>query len=210
MSIFSDTTKKMMKAMDIKNIHAVPRITKVIVSVGVGKLRDVKGHIEAVEKDLALITGQKPQQRLARKAVAGFAVRAGNIVGYKATLRGKRMEDFVERFVNITLPRVRDFRGLSLKGLDGQGNLSVGVSEHLAFPEIHPDKTDIIFGVEATFVTSATSDAQAEQLFRALGFPFKSTEQMEEEDVQVETAGSRAAKAQQRLAAQKTTTPVAE
>lgn len=209
MSIFTETTKKMMKEMDIKNIHAVPRITKVIVSVGVGKMRDVKGHIEAVEKDLALITGQKPQQRLARKAVAGFAVRAGNIVGYKVTLRGKRMEDFVQRFVNITLPRVRDFRGLSLKGLDGQGNLSVGVSEHLAFPEIHPDKTDIIFGVEVTFVTSANNDAQAEQLFRALGFPFKSAEQMQEEDVQLETAGSRAAKAQQRLAAQKTA-PVAE
>lgn len=198
-----------MKDMDIKNIHAVPRITKVVVSVGVGKHRDVKGYAEAVEKDLATITGQKPQVRMARKAVAGFAVRAGNLVGYKVTLRGKRMEDFVTRFVNITLPRVRDFRGLPLTALDGQGNLSIGLPEQLAFPEIHPDQTDVIFGVEATFVTSAQDHQQAIALFRALGFPFKSQEQMEEEEVQLESAADRAAKARARLATQKTT-PVTE
>lgn len=198
MNLFAETTKLLMKAMGVKNIHAVPRITKVVVSAGVGKNRDNKAYIEAVEKDLAVITGQKPQLRLARKAVAGFGVREGNVVGYKITLRGKRAEDFTARFVGTTLPRVRDFRGLSLTGLDGQGNLSVGVSEHLAFAEIHPDKTDVIFGVEVTFVTSAKNNADGEKLFRALGFPFQSTEQMEEDDLRLETVAEKAAKARAR------------
>jgi len=200
MSMFDDTTKKLMKDLDIHNIHAVPRVTKVVVSVGVGKHRDIKGHVEAVEKDLAAITGQKPQVRVARKAVAGFNVRTGNVVGYRVTLRGKRMEDFVARFVNITLPRVRDFRGISLTSLDDNGNLSVGLAEHLAFPEIHPDKTDVIFGVQSTFVSSARDKKTARALFSALGFPFKSQEQMDEEDVQLETTSSRAAKAKARIA----------
>lgn len=191
-----------MQDMAIKNIHAVPVITKVVVSVGVGKNRDNKAYIEAVERDLAAITGQKPQVRLARKAVAGFNVREHNVVGYKVTLRGKRMEDFVQRFVNVTLPRVRDFRGLSLKSLDGGGSLSVGLPEHLAFPEIHPDKTDVIFGVESTFVTSATSPQVAEQVFRAFGFPLKTQDQTEDDEEQLETVASRAAKTKQKYASQ--------
>jgi large subunit ribosomal protein L5 len=190
MNTFAETTKQLMKDLDIKNIHAVPRITKVVVSVGVGKHREVKGHTEAVIKDLAAITGQRPQPR-------------------QVTLRGKRMEDFVTRFVSVTLPRVRDFRGLSATAIDAQGNLSVGLAEHLAFPEIHPDKTDVIFGVQSTFVTSAKNEEEATALFKALGFPFKSTEQMKEEELRLETAADKAAKARQRLAAQKAA-PVAE
>lgn len=153
------------------NMHAVPRITRVVLNVGVGKQRDNKQHMEAVQRDLALMAGQRPQERLARKAIAGFNVRQGNVVAYRVTLHGKRMEDFIQRFVNVTLPRVRDFRGLPLKSLDGQGNLSVGLREHLPFPEIHPEETDVIFGVQVTFVTTAKTNQEAEQLFRKLGFP---------------------------------------
>lgn len=198
MKLFEATTKALMKKLDIANVHAVPRITKVVVSVGVGKNQGNKPFLEAVEKDVAAITGQKPQVRVARKSVAGFNVREGNVVGYKVTLRGKRMEDFVARFVQATLPRVRDFRGLSTTVFDGQGNISVGIVEHLAFPEIQQDKTDFVFGVEVTFVTSAKDDKEARELFNGLGFPFKTQEQMEEEDVHLETAASRAAKAKQR------------
>ena len=180
MPVITPTTTKLAASLGIKNIHAVPRVTKVVVSVGVGKNRDNKQHIEAVQKDLAAITGQKPRARSARASVAGFNVREGNLVGYTVTLRGKRMEDFLTRFVDITLPRVRDFRGLSLKVLDGNGNASIGLTEHLAFPEIHADKTDVIFGVGITFVTTAKNNETAEQMFRALGFPFR-TEELEED-----------------------------
>lgn len=176
MSVITPTTKKLAESLSITNIHAVPRITKVVVSVGVGKMRDNKQHIEAVQKDLSAITGQKPRERRARASVAGFNVREGNVVGYTVTLRGKRMEDFVTRFVDTTLPRVRDFRGVSLKVLDGQGNASIGLAEQLAFPEIHADKTDVIFGVGVTFVTTAKNNETAEQMFRALGFPLRKEE----------------------------------
>lgn len=180
MSKFNDTYTKLMGDMNVDNVHAVPRITKVVINVGVGKNRDNKQYIEAVERDVALISGQKPHKRLARKAIAGFKVRQNNLVGYRVTLRGKRMEDFVERFVAITLPRVRDFRGLRPSSIDRQGNLSVGLREHLAFPEIHTEKTDIIFGVEVTFVSSAKTEEEGRALFGALGFPFKEAEDAEE------------------------------
>ncbi len=167
------------KHLSIENPHSVPRVTKVILNVGVGKNRDNKQFVEAVERDLALISGQKPHERLARKAVSGFNVRQGNVVAYRVTLRGKRMEDFIQRFVNITLPRVRDFRGLRGNSFDGQGNLSIGLREHLAFPEIHPEKTDVIFGVQATFVTSTNDDEMARKLFLALGFPLQGAEDEE-------------------------------
>lgn len=159
------------KNLKIANMHGVPRIVAVVINVGVGKQRDNKQYLEAVQRDLALITGQRPQERLARKAIAGFNVRQGNIVAYRVTLHGQRMEDFVRRFVHVTLPRVRDFRGLSRRSLDGQGNLNVGLREHLPFPEIHPEQTDVIFGVQVTFVTSAATDNEAETMFRQLGFP---------------------------------------
>ena len=157
--------------LEIKNTHQVPRIAKATVTVGVGKNRDSKPYLESVQRDLALITGQAPQERRARKAIAGFNVRQNNIVGYRVTLRGKRADDFVRRFVSTTLPRVRDFRGISLSSIDQQGNLSVGLPEQLAFPEIHPENTDIVFGVETTFTTTAGDERQAEVLFGELGFP---------------------------------------
>jgi large subunit ribosomal protein L5 len=179
MPIITPTTKKLAESLGIENIHAVPRVTKVVVTVGVGKNRDNKVYVEAVQRDLAAITGQKPSERRAKKSIAGFNVRERNLVGYSVTLRGKRMESFLTRFVGTVLPRIRDFRGLSLSVLDGQGNASIGLTEHLAFPEIRADKTDIIFGVGITFVTTAKDNETAEKMFRALGFPFR-TEELEE------------------------------
>jgi len=169
--------------LGVANVHAIPRIVQVTVNVGVGKNRDSKQHLEAVQRDLALITGQAPHERRARKAVAGFNVRAGNLVGWRVTLRGKRMEDFIRRFVEITLPRVRDFRGLPVRSLDGRGNLSVGLREQLAFPEVHPEQTDVVFGVQVTFTTTAQNDADGEKLFRSLGFPLTTKEGAREEVV---------------------------
>jgi len=120
---------------------------------------------------VALITGQRPHERLARKAIAGFNVRQGNIVAYRVTLHGQRMEDFIKRFVHVTLPRVRDFRGLPPSSIDSTGNLNVGMREQLPFPEIQPEQTDVIFGVQVTFVTSARNKDEAAKLFRELGFP---------------------------------------
>lgn len=184
-----DTIKKLQKELQVKNPHMVPRFVRVVVNAGVGKQRDSKPFIEAVVRDVAAIAGQQPHERRARKAVAGFNVRQGNLVGYSVTLRGKRMEEFIQRFVAATLPRVRDFRGIPLTSLDGHGNLSIGLREHLAFPEIEPDKTDVIFGVEVTFVTNAPDNAVAEKLFRAYGFPLTA---VRDADFEANVPGKRA------------------
>jgi large subunit ribosomal protein L5 len=165
-----------MKTMGATNPHAAPRIEKVVVNVGVGKQRANTNYVKAVAADLRTITGQAPHERKARQSVSGFSVRGGELTGYRVTLRHKKMSDFVERFIHVTLPRVRDFRGLSPKSLDGQGNLSVGLSDQMAFPEIRPEKTDILFGVEVTFVTTARNNAEGEVFFRALGFPLQTKE----------------------------------
>lgn len=153
------------------NVHVAPRVTHIVVNVGVGKHRDDKAYLEAVRKDLKAITGQAPHERRAKRAVSGFNVRRGNLVGYRVTLRGQRGEDFIRRLVHVTLPRVRDFRGVASKSFDGHGNLSIGLSEQLAFPEIHPEKTDVVFGVQVTLVTSAQDDKAGADLLRSLGFP---------------------------------------
>lgn len=189
-SLFEKEYKTLQKELGLTNIHAVPRIIRVVVNVGVGKQRDNSALIKQVQRDVAAVTGQKPHERLARKAVSGFNVRQGNLVGYRVTLRGKRMEDFVRRFVNITLPRVRDFRGIEVSALDGKGNLSVGVREQLAFPEVHADQTDVVFGLQVTLVTSAATNEEGEALFRMLGFPL-TREEVETLDAGIETAASR-------------------
>lgn len=192
-SIFAKEYQALQKTLKQSNIHAVPKVVRVVVSVGVGKQRDNKAYTQAVIRDLQAITGQMPHERLARKAVSGFNVRQGNLVGYRVTLRGKRMEDFVTRFINVTLPRIRDFRGIALNSLDGQGNISVGMKEQLPFPEIHPEQTDVIFGVEITFVTSAKTNAEGEALLRALGFPLTVTGTADD-DATLDTVQSRRAR----------------
>lgn len=192
-SIFTKQYQALQKTLKSGNVHAVPKVIRVVVSVGVGKQRDNKVYTQAVVRDLQAITGQMPHERLARKAVSGFNVRQGNLVGYRVTLRGKRMEDFVTRFINITLPRVRDFRGIALNSLDGQGNISVGMKEQLPFPEIRPEQTDVIFGVEITFVTSAKTNTEGEALLRALGFPLTITGTADD-DATLDTVQSRRAR----------------
>ncbi len=180
---FTKIYQQLMRELGVKNTHAVPKLDRVVVNVGIGKQRDNKTVVEAVQHDLGLITGQKPHERRARKAVAGFKVRQGNLVGYRVTLRGKRMVDFVQRLVHITLPRVRDFRGISDKAFDGKGNLSLGLKEQLSFPEIHPEQTDAVFGVEVTVVTTAKTDEAGKALLKALGFPLVSAAEVEADKI---------------------------
>lgn len=170
-SVFTKEYQTLAAELGLTNPHAVPHLTRVVVNVGVGKQRDNAAFLKAVREDLARITGAAPHERRARKAVASFSVRQGNLVGYRVTLRGQRMEEFVQRFVRVTLPRVRDFQGIQVSQFDGAGNLSVGLREQLPFPEVHPEQTDAVFGIELTFVTSATDNATGERLLRQLGFP---------------------------------------
>lgn len=147
-----------------------PRISKVIVSSGVGKKRDKK-QLEVIEDRLAKITGQKPSARPARVSIASFKVREGDTVGYQVTLRGARMYDFIDKLIHIALPRTRDFRGLSAKAIDEMGNLTIGIREHTIFPETSDEDLKDVFGLAITIVTTAKSKAEAEAFFRLIGMP---------------------------------------
>ncbi len=155
-------------------------LEKIVVGVGVGKLRQnaqfEKGILPEIIKDLTAITGQKPQPRPAKKSVAGFKLREGDMVGLKVTLRGKRMRDFLGRMVNIALPRVRDFRGIDPKQIDSAGNLTIGVREHTVFPEISPEDSKFDFGFQVTLVSGAKNKEQARAVFETLGIPFEKEE----------------------------------
>ncbi len=156
-----------------KNNLAVPRIEKVIVNIGIGSnFRDEQSQ-ELVAKDLALITGQKAVPTLAKKAVSAFKTRQGMVVGLKVTLRGKRMLDFISRLINIALPRTRDFRGIPVESIDSSGNLSIGIREHIIFPEFASEDIKRIFGLEITVVTNAKKRDEAVELFKLIGFPIK-------------------------------------
>src|SRR3989338_8449813 len=168
-----EAVPKMMKEFGLRTPMAAPRILKVVVNVGTGKMRDKKDAIEAVEKHLALITGQKPSPRPARVAMASFKTRQGMIVGYKVTLRGERMYDFLNKLVGFAIPRTRDFRGIPLKSVDRGGNLTLGIREHIVFPEMIGEDVRNIFGLEATIVTNAKNRKEAEELLRLIGFPLQ-------------------------------------
>lgn len=163
----------MRKDFGYKNIMAVPKIEKVVVNCGVGKIKDEK-QLETIQKHLALITGQKVSPRPAKQAIASFKTREGQIIGYQATLRGKRMYDLLSRLINIALPRERDFRGLSEKSFDSRGNLTIGVKEHIVFPEITGEDVRFMFGLEATVVTTAKKREEGVALLRHFGFPISS------------------------------------
>lgn len=163
---------KLREALQRSNVHALPRIRAVVVAAGVGKRRAEGTFLQDVEKGLMRITGQKPVARSARGSIAGFKVREGSLVGYAVTLRGRRMEDFLTRMLRVALPRVRDFRGLSLKSVDARGNLTIGISEAEIFPEIDAASIPTSFGFQITMVTTAKTRAEGQTLFRALGFPF--------------------------------------
>lgn len=154
------------------NTLSVPRLEKVVVNAGVGRLRDPKEHDE-VQKYLTLITGQRPHPRPARIAIASFKSRIGMTVGYRVTIRGARMFDFLSRFIDIALPRTRDFQGLAVSSFDAKGNLTVGVKEHIVFPEMVGEDYRFLFGFEVTVVTTAHTREEGTALLRLLGFPVR-------------------------------------
>ena len=162
----------LMKSMGYKNVMQIPRIEKVVVNIGAGEALDNPKALESASGDLAIITGQKPVQTKARKSIANFKLREGRLIGTKVTLRGKRMWAFFDRLINIALPRVRDFRGVSANAFDGRGNYTLGLRDKLVFPEIEYDKIDKLRGLEVTIVTSARDDDQARALLKLLGMPF--------------------------------------
>ena len=148
-------------------------LEKIVVNMGVGKFKDDSKYLESAANDLAVITGQKPAVRRAKKAVSGFKLRAGDPIGLTVTLRGKRMWDFFEKLVKIVLPRLRDFRGVSRKSFDGSGNYSLGIEEHTVFPEVDPSKVDKVKSLEITIVTAAKNDEEGFELLKKLGMPFE-------------------------------------
>lgn len=161
------------KELNVKNPMALPRVEKVVINVGLGRaLKDEKFQ-QIVMRDLALITGQKPKNTLAKRSIANFKTREGMIIGAMVTLRGTRMYDFISRLVNIALPRTHDFRGIDAKSLDKKGNLTIGVKEHIVFPEISGEEVRNIFGFEITITVKAKNKEEALALYKALGFPMK-------------------------------------
>jgi large subunit ribosomal protein L5 len=163
----------LMEGLNLQNVMMVPHITKVVVNIGLGEAMDNPKALDAAVGDILQITGQKPVITKARKAIANFKLREGRSIGVKVTLRGERMWSFLDRLINIVLPRVRDFRGVSGESFDGRGNYTLGLREQLIFPEIEYDKIDKIRGLEVTIVTTAQNDDQARALLQLLGMPFR-------------------------------------
>ncbi len=164
----------LVKKFGYKNPMQVPRLEKVVLNMGVGEATADRKKVDNAAADLALISGQKPLLTKSTKSIATFKVREGMTLGAKVTLRGDRMYEFLDRFVTIALPRVKDFRGLSPKSFDGRGNFACGLKEHIVFPEIDYDKVDQIWGLDVIVVTSARTDDEARELLRGFNFPFRS------------------------------------
>jgi large subunit ribosomal protein L5 len=156
-----------------ENRLSLPRLTKIVLNMGVGKALQDKERMKQASEHLGLIAGQRPQITKARMAVSGFRLREGNEIGCRVTLRGKRMYEFLDRLINLALPRIRDFRGVNPKSFDGNGNYSMGLTEQLVFPEIDPDKVTFTQGMDVTFVTSTKNDDEARELLRLFGMPFR-------------------------------------
>ena len=163
----------LMKGLNLENVMQVPRIQKVVVNIGLGEAMDNPKALEAAVADMSAITGQKPVITKARKSIANFKLREGRAIGAMVTLRGDRMWSFLDRLMNIVLPRVRDFRGVSDEAFDGRGNYTLGLREQVIFPEIEFDKVDKVRGMEITIVTTAQTDDQATMLLQMLGMPFR-------------------------------------
>ncbi len=156
-----------------KNVMQVPKILKIVVNAGVGKVKEDKKKVDQIAEELKKITGQAPVKTRARKSISGFKVRENQIVGIVCTLRGFRMYSFLDKLVNVALPRVRDFQGLSKDSFDGRGNYHLGLKEHLVFPEISSESLESVFGMEISVVTNAGKDEPARELLKMIGFPFK-------------------------------------
>jgi large subunit ribosomal protein L5 len=174
LTTYRDTiTPQLTKEFDYANLMQVPRIEKIVVNIGIGEAKDNDKALDAAVGDVQTITGQKPQLVKAKKSVAAFKLRAGQTVGIKTTLRGRRMWYFLDKLINVALPRIRDFRGVSPDGFDGRGNYSLGLREQVVFPEIDYDKIDKLRGLEVSIVTSARTDDEARSLLTRLGMPFR-------------------------------------
>ena len=170
----SEVAPALMEKFGYKSTMQIPKLSKIVINIGMGEAKDNPKAIEAACGDLALITGQKPLVTKARKSVANFKLREGMNIGCKVTLRAERMYEFLDRLFNAALPRVRDFRGISDKGFDGRGNFSLGIKEQLIFPEIDYDKIDKLRGMDINFVTTAKTDEEARELLKLMGAPFRS------------------------------------
>ena len=169
--------EQMMKKFGYKNIMQVPKLDKIVVNMGIGEARENEKILDAAARDMAIITGQKPVITKAKKSIANFKIREGMPIGCKVTLRGDRMYEFLDRLVNLALPRVRDFRGVNPNSFDGRGNYALGIKEQLIFPEIEYDQLDKVRGMDIIFTTTANTDEEARELLRLFNMPFARDEQ---------------------------------
>ena len=180
-SLYVDSySKELKKELKYENSHEVPKLEKIMVSVGLGKAKDDKKMIEVATNTLTKVTGQKPIDTFAKKSIAGFKLREGNKIGIKVTLRGQRMYEFMDRFINIVLPRLRDFHGVSLRAFDKSGNYSVGISDQSVFPELSFDETTTVHGLQVTFVIKSKGPEASEALLKKFGMPFEKTHAQKE------------------------------
>lgn len=168
----NEVAPALMKKFGYKSVMQIPKLDKVVINVACGEARDNSKMMDAIVTDIRAITGQQPVLCKAKKSVANFKLREGMIIGAKVTLRGEKMYEFVDRFFNLALPRVRDFRGINPNSFDGRGNYSVGIKEQLIFPEIEYDKIDKVRGMDVCFVTTADTDEEARELLTLMGAPF--------------------------------------
>ena len=169
--------EQMMKKFGYKNIMQVPKLDKIVVNMGIGEARENEKILDAAVRDMSIITGQKPVITKAKKSIANFKIREGMPIGCKVTLRGDRMYEFLDRLVNLALPRVRDFRGVNPNSFDGRGNYALGIKEQLIFPEIEYDKIDKVRGMDIIFTTTAKTDEEARELLRLFNMPFAREQQ---------------------------------
>ena len=177
MSVLKETYKSeiapaLMKKFGYKSVMQIPKLDKIVINVGCGEARENSKVVDAIINDLQIITGQKPVICRAKKSVANFKLREGMPIGVKVTLRGDRMYEFLERFFNLALPRVRDFRGINPNSFDGRGNYAMGIKEQLIFPEIEYDKIDAVRGMDIIMVTTANTDEEGRELLKLVGAPF--------------------------------------
>ncbi|GAB4261744.1 MAG: 50S ribosomal protein L5 [Deferrisoma sp.] len=163
----------LMKKFGYRNVMQVPKIEKVVVNIGAGEAKDNPKLLDQLVEDLAAITGQRPVVTRAKRSIANFHLREGMPVGCRVTLRGDRMYEFLDRLINVALPRVRDFKGVSGKGFDGRGNYTLGIAEHVIFPEVDLEKVEKVKGMNVSVATTAETDEEAKELLRELGMPFR-------------------------------------
>jgi large subunit ribosomal protein L5 len=197
---------KLMEQFGLKNPHEIPMLEKIVLNVGVGEAIKQPKLLDKAVEELGIITGQRATRKRAKKSIANFGLREGQEIGASVTLRGARMWEFLDRFISVAVPRIRDFRGLSTRSFDGRGNYSLGVKEQMIFPEINYDMVEQIHGMDITFVTSATRDDQAFALLRELGMPFRG----EDKPVVVQAGQSGQTGAQQPSDAAEAAAPAAE